>query len=325
MDVQLALKSIGSLRLKPNVVHVHAQEGVPIAKVLSSLTHCPLVLDIQGSTADEIARGGLVKSAGLAHQLLMHFEQLVNDMATLLISSSPIMSETLINNFGVPKEKIVTVLDAVDTTIFRPLGKQAGPVRKLRRKLAIPENSRIAIYVGSFSNLQGTDILIRSVPQVLRSNQNVTFLLVGGKWNASYYRYVKSLAEKLNIGKHVVFVPSVDYFDELPCYLSLADVALAPKMHSLQSHGKLPVYMAFGLPTVVFDIPINRMFLNGLGIYATEISPLSLAQAVILALDDCAENPKFSLKIRERATTLFSLERLADDLEKAYRLADSAA
>jgi glycosyltransferase involved in cell wall biosynthesis len=136
---------------------------------------------------------------------------------------------------------------------------------------------------------------------------------------------VKALAEKLNIGKHVVFVPSVDYFNELPCYLSLADVALAPKMHSLQSHGKLPVYMAFGLPTVVFDIPINRLFLDGLGIFVSKIGPKGLAEGIVRALNECVDNEEFALKLRARATALFSLERLAADLEKAYHIAVLAA
>jgi hypothetical protein len=36
MDIQLALRSIGSLRCRSDVVHVHAHEGVPTGKILSS-------------------------------------------------------------------------------------------------------------------------------------------------------------------------------------------------------------------------------------------------------------------------------------------------
>ncbi|OGD46511.1 hypothetical protein A3K79_01510 [Candidatus Bathyarchaeota archaeon RBG_13_46_16b] len=325
MDAQLALKSIASLRCKPDIVHVHAHEGVPIARFLSLLDGCPLVFDIQGSTVDEIVRGGLVKNGGFTYQLLWRLEQLISKMATILISSSPTISEMLIDQFGIEKQKVVTVLDAVDTNIFKPLGKEAEPIKDLRKKLSILENRRIAVYVGSFSKLQGTDILIRSIPHVLKSNPDVTFLLVGGKWNARYYESMKKLAQKLNIRKHVVFIPSADYYRELPIYLSLADVALAPKMHSPQSHGKLPVYMAFGLPTVVFDIPINKLFLDGLGIFVNKISPASLAEGIESALDEYADNPEFRLKLRARATTLFSLKRLATDLENAYRIAHSAA
>ena len=321
MDFQLALKSIQSLKIRPDIIHVHAHEGVPIAKILSLLTGCPMVFDIQGSTVDEIARGGLIKSGGFAQRLLEHFEQLANDMATLLISSSPIVSETLINQFGIRKEKVATVLDAVDTGIFKPLGKQAAAVQSLRKKLSIPQDNRVAVYVGSFSKLQGTDILVRSIPHVLQNTPNVTFVLVGGKWNASYCRYVKSLTGKLNVGKHVVFVPSVDYFEELPSYLSLADIALAPKMNSPQSHGKLAAYMAFGLPTVVFDIPINRVFLDNLGIFASKIDAKSFAEGIVLALDNYVGSLEFSSKLRDRAMTFFSLERLAADLEDAYNIA----
>ena len=120
------------------------------------------------------------------------------------------------------------------------------------------------------------------------------------------------MAANLKISSKVVFLPGVNYVNELPYVLNLADVAVAPKLVSLQSHGKLAVFMASGLPTVVWDNPINRLFLDSLGIYAKDISAEALGEAIISSLNR-ADNG-LRLKLRERAVRHFSLNRLVNDM-----------
>jgi len=129
---------------------------------------------------------------------------------------------------------------------------------------------------------------------------------------------MKKLSRELDLKKHIVFIPSVDYFFELPNYLKLADIAVAPKLHSPQSHLKLVSYMAAGLPTVAFNIPINKIFLGDLGIFPRQITSQSLAESIILAIDRYKNDSEFKSQIRERACNLFSLKRLAHDLNRVY-------
>jgi glycosyltransferase involved in cell wall biosynthesis len=318
MDIQLALRTVSAIQLKPDVIHVHIHEGVPIGKFLSYSCNCPMVFDIQGSTVDEIVRAGSMDEGGIFHCLIRHFEYLINKTPNALISSSPILSEMITKISGIDKHKVFTVLDAVDIDVFKPMSNKAKHLQVLKRSLGIPNGDKVVIYVGTFSKLQGTDILIRSVQRVVTSIPNVTFLLIGGKWNLKYYHSMMELAQELNIKKHIVFISSADYFRELPYYLNLADIAVAPKLQSPQSHGKLAVFMAVGLPTVVFDIPINQIFLGQLGIYQEKISSESLADSIVFALERYSGDTEFKRKLRLRANKLFSLERLANDLQRIY-------
>ena len=318
MDIQLALKAFSSIKLKPDVIHVHIHEGVPIGKFLSYFCNCPMVFDIQGSTVDEMTRAHFINDKSALHHLLVHLEYLINKLPNALISSSPMLSEMITKLLNTEKNKVFTVLDAVDTDTFKPISDKEEYLRLLKRTLGIPDGNKVIIYVGSFSELQGTDILIHSIQHVIKSNANVTFLLIGGKWNIGYYQYVMELAQELNLQKYIIFISSVDYFRELPFYLNLADIAVAPKLQSPQSHGKLAVYMAVGLPTVVFDIAVNRIFLDTFGIFSSGINPISLAESILLAIERYSNNDEFKKCLRRRACDLFSLKRLANDLEKVY-------
>jgi glycosyltransferase involved in cell wall biosynthesis len=249
---------------------------------------------------------------------MCYVERIIDEMPSVLVNSNPIVSDMIAENFAVDKRRVFTVLDAVDTSIVKPIHKDSSYLQTLRRKIGIPKDDIVVIYVGSFSELQGTDILLKSIFNVVERNRNISFLLVGGKWNSGYYKSIKDSARKLDIKKKTRFIPSVDYFRELPAYLSLADVAVAPKRQSLQSHGKLAAYMAAGLPTVVFDIPINRVFLGELGIYQKDFDSESLADSILFAIRRYAKDVALKNKLRLRATALFSLKRMADDLEKVY-------
>lgn len=324
MDSQLALSSSTCMGLRPSIIHVHAHEGIPIGKFLTMLRGCPLVFDVQGSTVDEMARGGLIKRGGFFYRLMYHIECLIDKMPSVIINSSPLITEMMINNFNIDKSRVFTVLDAVDTNIVKPMKRNNKILQLLKRQLGIPKENIVVIYVGTFSQLQGTDILVQSIPHVLNRISNVTFLLIGGKWNSKYYESILKLARGLNVKKHVLFIPSVDYFRELPDYLNLADIAVAPKQQSPQSHGKLAAYMAAGLPTVVFDIPINRIFLGELGVYQRNVSPESLANGIVFAIERYMADSEFRNKLRLRANNLFSLKRLANDLNKVYNEATLA-
>lgn len=321
MDMQLSLKSLSCLQFKPNILHVHAHEGVPIGKLLSLFLHCPMVFDVQGSSVNEVAQGGLIKDYGSFYQLMCHIEYLIDRIPSVLVNSSPLITEFTIRRYNIDKHRVFTVLDAVDTSIIKPISQRDQHVKMLKKKLGIPEENIVVIYVGTFSKLQGIDILIHSMPYVVKTTPNVTFLLIGGKWNIQYHTSMLKLAQELNVKKNIRFILSADYFKELSDYLNLADIAVSSKLQSLQSNGKLAAYMAVGLPTVVFDIPINRIFLGELGIFQKNVSPESLAESIVFAIERYLDDVEFKQKLRLRAIELFSLKRLARDLQRVYNVA----
>jgi glycosyltransferase involved in cell wall biosynthesis len=101
-------------------------------------------------------------------------------------------------------------------------------------------------------------------------------------------------------------------------YLAVGDLAVAPKLSATEGSGKILNYMAMGLPTVAFDMPVSREYLGELGIYATPADPRSLAQALHEGLFDEGHTASGHL-LRQLAMEQYSWDRAADTIVQTYQ------
>jgi glycosyltransferase involved in cell wall biosynthesis len=92
-------------------------------------------------------------------------------------------------------------------------------------------------------------------------------------------------------------------------------------MSETEGSGKIPQYMAMGLPVVTFDTPVSREYLGELGIYAQFGSAGDLAAKLLLAL----EQPEWSRRLgqlgRELAVRELSSDRAGPEIEAIYAAA----
>lgn len=119
--------------------------------------------------------------------------------------------------------------------------------QRLRTKLNISQNATVIVYMGSFFYFSGLDRVIQQLSKVTDKPQ---LLLIGG---GEQEVQLRQLVDSLNLGNYVTFTGFVG-FDQLPEYLSVADVAINSMLPSLVSDAALPnkvlQYMASGLPVV---------------------------------------------------------------------------
>lgn len=172
---------------------------------------------------------------------------------------------------------------------------------------------QVVIYMGVLAEYQGIDLLIESIPLVVKDSPDVKFLIVGYP-NEEVYR---RKSEALGVGMYVHFTGKVPH-EELPRYLSLADVAVSPKISTTEANLKLFSYMAMGLPTVVFDNPVNREILGDLGIYARSGDVNSLAQALVGILLDRDRARQLGAQSREKAASDYSWLAVGKRLRHIY-------
>ena len=107
------------------------------------------------------------------------------------------------------------------------------------------------------------------------------------------------------------------YKDTHP-YLALGDVAVAPKNSETEGSGKIPQYMAMGLPVVTFDTPVSREYLGDIGIYARFGSVDDLADKLRLALREQAWARQLGQQGRARAVHELSSDRAGPEIEAIY-------
>ena len=95
----------------------------------------------------------------------------------------------------------------------------------------------------------------------------------------------------------------------------MGDFALSPKISRTEANGKLLNYMACGLPTIVFDAPVNREILGATGVYAEYGSASSLAQKIQDLVQNHQLRESCARAVRERAVRKFSWEEIGRRLE----------
>jgi glycosyltransferase involved in cell wall biosynthesis len=144
---------------------------------------------------------------------------------------------------------------------------------------------------------------------------NAHFLIMGFP-NVPHYQ---QMAADLGVADRVTFTGKVPY-EEIPIYLALGDVAVAPKLSATEGCGKILNYMAMALPTVVFDTPVSREYLGGLGVYAGQTGdPVALADAITGLLNDPQRRIELGQRLRERVARHFSWDRAGRHLLAIYR------
>jgi glycosyltransferase involved in cell wall biosynthesis len=313
-DALLGIKTLQILTSEHfDIIHAHLHEGALIGLVLGRIFGLPVIFDFQGSLTEEMIDHKFLRRAGTAHELLHKLEKWIDHTVHFTLTSSNNAEQILVRDFACDPARIRPLPDCVDTTTFTPLAENEKSFRNAeRRRLGIPENAQVIVYLGLLAEYQGTGLLLQAM-QEIRNKRPSTYLLLMGFPGLDLYQ---TMAQQLGVADRVVFTGRIPY-EEAPSYLKLGDVAVAPKLSLTEGSGKLLNYMALGLPTVTFDTPVAREYLGPYGIYAERGSVTSLTTKLISVMDK-EEPQNLGNQLRQRAATHYDWNRAALKIVDTY-------
>jgi glycosyltransferase involved in cell wall biosynthesis len=121
----------------------------------------------------------------------------------------------------------------------------------------------------------------------------------------------------MGIGSFCTFPGKINY-RELPDYLALGQVAVAPKLSPTEGDGKIYNYLASGLPIVAYERPASKEILGDLAFYAELGNANALAAALHEALTDEARAADLGRRGRQLAVEKYSWLAVARLLMDAY-------
>ena len=156
-----------------------------------------------------------------------------------VICNSEMVRGEIARRFATPPERLVLIRNAVDGAVFHP-GLRSEMRSAVRQQLAIPEDARVVLHVGSGFERKGVGTLLAAVAAARGKPWAV---VVGRDKQAPSY---VSRAKRLGIGERVRFVGSVS--DVRP-YYAAADVFALASLYDPQPNAALEA-MACGLPVV---------------------------------------------------------------------------
>lgn len=307
-----ALKT--TLRFKPHVIHAHLHEGALIGSVLSAVSRAPLVFDFQGSLTGEMVDHRFLDPRGRIYPFVRGLERRIDHAPHAILTSSHYATALLRDEFGLDPERVIPMSDCVDTTFFRPRAESdAADLAALRAALGIPAGRSIVVYLGLLAPYQGSDLLIEAARGVIDRRPDTHFLIMGYPGAPGY----QAKADARGLGGHVTCLGKLPY-EDAPRYLRLGDVAAAPKLSMTEANGKVLNYMATGLPTVAFDLPVNHEYMREQGLYARRGDAASLAGQLLRALNDAPLRARLSAGLRARAESSFAWEDAARRIVAVY-------
>tara|TARA_Y100000310_G_scaffold339103_1_gene430752 strand:+ start:13302 stop:14474 length:1173 start_codon:yes stop_codon:yes gene_type:complete len=138
----------------------------------------------------------------------------------------------------------MTIKNGIDTQIFKQRSKEL-----IRKKLQLPKNKQIILFVGWINERKGLKYLIEAMPYVLKNNPETLLLVVGkGPLQEKLQKRVRDLTIK-----NKVFFVGEKNPEEVADYMSAADLLVLPSLCE-------------GLPNVVLEA-----FSAGLAVIATDV------------------------------------------------------
>ena len=291
-----------ALRFRPDIIHGHMHEGALVGGIVAKLLRKPLVFDFQGSLTGEMVDHHFLKGHGRRYTVFHRLEQFIDNYLSSAILTSSIQAATLLkDDFHVPAANIHPLPDCAVPNRFDPTAVSPQEKQNLREALGIPNGRLIVAYLGLLTDYQGIPHLIETAVRLKAAGENVHFLIMGYP-SVEHYQ---DLANHFKVDDIVTFTGKVEYRDA-PRYLSLGDIAVAPKMSNTEGSGKLLNYMALEQPIVLYDSPVHREYLADLGVYAPMGDVKAFANALQALIHDPERRTALGPALRHRAITEYS-------------------
>lgn len=303
------------------VLHVFLHEGACLGNLHRKLTSRPFVLDLQGSLSEELGRTFPFARSRLGGAVIRRLEVALERSAAQVIVSSPGLYRILQSRGHIPLDRLHLIADGVSVDDFI-LGKTRDPDRRKRwrAKLGFSESDVIAIYAGGLSPEQGIDDVIALAPRMIKDSPRLRFLLYGtptqlhsaGEYATKVHR--SGLEDRVKM-------PGPIRYELLPEALNGADIALTWKHGPPEeANGKIPAYMAAGLPTVTLRLPVSEYYLGREGERGGVIAEtvLEAADAVVALASDPSRRTSLGRQARLAAEERLSLTSVGRQILGVY-------
>lgn len=232
-----------------------------------------------------------------------------------VLAISSVIRDNVIATTPVAPDRVVTLYDAVDTTVFSP---EAVDRPKMRKQFGYDDSAIVVGFVGRFSPGKGHEELLAAADLIRRERPDVRFLIVGEAsfGEQQYERHVRRTAHTLGLEQIMTFA---GFRKDIPAVMSCFDVLAFPS-HAESFGVVLIEAMAMERAVVstncdgVLDIVVDGVT----GLYVPPRNAGELARALLRLIDDEDLRVSMGKAGRERVLQLFDQTRQIGQIEEIY-------
>ncbi|BCX89805.1 glycogen synthase [Methylomarinovum tepidoasis] len=208
--------------LRPDILHAHSPALNGLAALRAARRHgLPLVYECRAFWEDAAVDHGTTTEGSLRYRLTRALETYVFRHADAVTTICEGLKSDIVAR-GIPEAKVTVIPNAVDPGRFT-FGAEPDP--ELQRSLGLTGKCVLG-FIGSFYAYEGLSLAIQALPDLLRYDERVRLLLVGGGPEEAALR---AQVEQCGLNGKVVFTGRVPH-DQVPRYYNLVDIFVYPRL-----------------------------------------------------------------------------------------------
>ena len=240
---------------------------------------------------------------------LARLERLASRFADEIVAVSRRTRDELIQYEKISPEKISVIYNGINIKL-----KRKESPEELRRELGIGVDETVVGNVGRLEDQKGLDLLLQSIPLILRKSPKTMFLIIGG---GSKEQDLKRLASELKISANVIFTgwrdDAVDLIQTFDLFASTSRFEGMPMvlLEAMALSKPIVATAVGGVPEVV-ENGYNGKLVEGR-------DPEDVAKALLELIGDRGMAQKMGDNSRIRYEKNFTAEAMAASYEKLYR------
>ena len=285
---------------KSDIIHIQWLLNGIVGVTLSKIFHKPSVISVRR----------VVPSGKIMQKLI----KIIAENSDYIIFNSSYTRDELLK-FSTPK-KYCIIPSTLNLQKFK-----SGKSTKLRRKINLPDDSLIILYIGYLIEKKGVCYLIEVMSDVIKKIKNVHLVIGGDGFEAEK---LKKLVKKHRLDHSVTFLGWVDHND-LPDYYRDADLFVLPSI--IDSKGEtetlgmvLVEAMASGVPVIGSKVGgIPDVIKPNVGLLTEPKNPADIAQKLLHLLPNKTKRQKMGLAGVKWAHENFSWENISKHYLKVYQ------
>jgi glycosyltransferase involved in cell wall biosynthesis len=286
-------------------IHTH-EEACFFGGLLSRIWRIPHVYDMHSSLAQQFINFNVTKSRFL-QKVFKVFERWALKSSDAIIAICPHLRDQ-VEQEGLSNKVFVIENTPEAEKIFH------CPEHKSQIKRDQFGGRPVVLYAGTFEHYQGLDLLMESIPVVVRARPDVLFLLIGG--DRKLIEQFRKQSQEMGISNNVTLMEKIPA-DQVADYFEIADVLISPRREGTNTPLKIYSYLRSGKPIVATNLITHTQVLNTEIAILTEPDPSSFALGILDALENPGV-PGMVARARQVAEEKYSYQEYINKTSRLY-------